>query len=63
MGLDMYLYKTKKVDGFTAKDYSTAEKILDYFHEKELAKQKKEDFNYSFWRMGWWLYENDARRG
>lgn len=44
----MYLYKTKKVDGFTAKDYSTAEKILDYFHEKELAKQKKEDFNYSF---------------
>lgn len=48
MGLDMFLYKTKKVDGFTAKDYSTANTILEYFHEKELAKQKKEGFNYSF---------------
>lgn len=48
MGLDMYLYKTKKVDGFTAKDYSTANTILDYYHEKELAEHNKVEFNYTF---------------
>ena len=39
MGLNMYLYKTKKVAGFSAVDYINAEKVLDYKQAKAYAKK------------------------
>lgn len=44
MGLDMYLKKTKKVEGFSAIDYAYANMALDYKRNKELAKRDREKF-------------------
>ena len=44
MGLNMYLYKTKKVTGFSAIDYIYAEKALDYKQAKAYAKVHGESF-------------------
>lgn len=44
MGLDMYLYKTKKVEGFSAIDYAYANMALDYKRNKELAEHDREEF-------------------
>jgi hypothetical protein len=44
MGLDMYLYKTKKVEGFSAMDYAYADMALDYKREKAKAKEVGEKF-------------------
>lgn len=39
MGLDMYLYKTKKVEGFSAMDYAYANEVLEYNRENEINKE------------------------
>ena len=44
MGLDMYLYKTKKVEGFSAIDYAYADMALDYKQAKAKAKEVGEKF-------------------
>lgn len=44
MGLDMYLYKTKKVEGFSAMDYAYADMALDFKREKAKAKDRGEKF-------------------
>ena len=44
MGLDMYLYKTKKVEGFSAMDYAYADEALDYKQAKAKAKESGEKF-------------------
>lgn len=44
MGLDMYLYKTKKVEGFSAIDYIYAEKAFDYKQAKYYAKELGRNF-------------------
>lgn len=44
MGLDMYLYKTKKVEGFSAIDYEYAERVLDFKQAKAKAKESGEKF-------------------
>ena len=44
MGLDMYLNKTKKVEGFSALDYAYADEALDYKREKAKAKESGEKF-------------------
>lgn len=44
MGLDMYLKKTKKVEGFSAIDYAYANMALDYKRNKELAEHDREEF-------------------
>lgn len=44
MGLDMYLYKTKKVEGFSAMDYAYADMALDFKREKAKAKECGEKF-------------------
>lgn len=44
MGLDMYLYKVKKVEGFSAMDYAYADMRLEYNRGKENAKKNKQRF-------------------
>lgn len=44
MGLDMYLYKTKKAEGFSAMDYAYADMRLEYNRGKENAKKNKKRF-------------------
>lgn len=47
MGLDMAIYKTKKVNDFSAIDYYYANEAFDYYAEKELAKTNGWKFDYS----------------
>lgn len=47
MGLEMHLYKTKRVEGFSATDYAYANRTLDYFREKENAKKNKKEFSHT----------------
>ena len=44
MGLDMDLYKVKKVEGFSAMDYAYADMRLEYNRGKENAKKNKQRF-------------------
>ena len=44
MGLDMDLYKVKKVEGFSAMDYAYADEALDYKQAKAKAKESGEKF-------------------
>ena len=52
MGLDMAIYKTKKVNGFSAIDYYYANEAFDYYAEKELAKTNGWKFDFSL-TMDW----------
>lgn len=56
MGLDMYLYKTKKVEGFSAMDYAYADEALDYKREKAKAKEVGEKFKETL--ASWGVPEN-----
>ena len=47
MGLDMAIYKTKKVNGVSAIDYYYANEAFNYYAEKELAKTNGWKFDYS----------------
>lgn len=47
MGLDVSIYKTKKVNGFSAIDYYYANEAFNYYAEKELAKTNGWKFDYS----------------
>lgn len=47
MGLDMAIYKTKKVNDFSAIDYYYANEAFDYYAEKELAKTNCWKFDFS----------------
>lgn len=47
MGLDMAVYKTKKVNDFSAIDYYFANEAFNYYAEKELAKTNGWKFNFS----------------
>ena len=52
MGLDMAIYKTKKVNDFSAIDYYYANEAFDYYAEKELAKTN--DWKFDFYlTMDW----------
>ena len=44
MGLDMFIYKTKRINSFSAVDYYYADKAFEYYYEKECAKSNKEKF-------------------
>ena len=44
MGLDMFLYRVKKAEGFSAMDYAYANVVLGYCREKERAKENKVRF-------------------
>ena len=52
MGLDMAIYKTKKVNDFSAIDYYYANEAFDYYAEKELAKTNDWKFDFSL-TMDW----------
>lgn len=52
MGLDMAIYKTKKVNDFSAIDYYYANEAFDYYAEKELAKTNGWKFNSSLTDWG-----------
>lgn len=52
MGLDMAIYKTKKVNNFSAIDYYFANEAFNYYAEKELAKTNGWNFDYSL-TMDW----------
>lgn len=56
MGLDMYLNKTKKVEGFSAIDYVYADMVLDYNREKAKAKEVGEKFTDTL--KSWGVPEN-----
>ena len=56
MGLDMYLNKTKKVEGFSAIDYVYADMVLDYNREKAIAKEVGEKFTDTL--KSWGVPEN-----
>lgn len=43
MGLDMFIYKTKRINSFSAVDYYYADKAFEYYYEKECAKSKKQN--------------------
>jgi len=47
MGLDMTIYKTKKVNDFSAIDYYYSNEAFDYYAEKELAKTNGWKFDFS----------------
>ena len=47
MGLDMNLYKTKKINNFSAIDYYYANKAFEYYADKELAKTNNWNFDFS----------------
>lgn len=47
MGLDVAIYKTKKVNDFSAIDYYYANEAFNYYAEKELAKTNGWKFDYS----------------
>nr|DAP07744.1 MAG TPA: hypothetical protein [Caudoviricetes sp.] len=47
MGLDVAIYKTKKVNDFSAIDYYFANEAFDYYAEKELAKSNGWKFDFS----------------
>lgn len=47
MGLDITIYKTKKVNDFSAIDYYYANEAFDYYAEKELAKTNGWKFDFS----------------
>lgn len=44
MGLEMDLYKVKRVEGFSAMDYAYADRRLEYNRGKENAKKNKKRF-------------------
>ena len=52
MGLDVAIYKTKKVNDFSAIDYYYANEAFDYYAEKELAKTNGWKFNSSLTDWG-----------
>lgn len=47
MGLDMYLYKCRKMNDFSAMDYYFANEAFGYYEEKELAKANNDNFPFS----------------
>lgn len=47
MGLDMTIYKTKKVNDFSAIDYYYANQAFEYYAEKELAKINGWNFDFA----------------
>lgn len=47
MGLDMNLYKTKKINNFSVIDYYYANKAFEYYADEELAKTKGWNFDSS----------------
>lgn len=47
MGLDMNIYKTKKINNFSAIDYYYANKAFEYYADKELAKTNGWNFDFS----------------
>lgn len=47
MGLDMAIYKTKKVNDFSAIDYYYANQAFEYYAEKELAKTNGWNFDFA----------------
>ena len=47
MGLDVAIYKTKKVNDFSSIDYYFANEAFDYYAEKELAKSNGWKFDFS----------------
>lgn len=47
MGLDVAIYKIKKVNDFSAIDYYFANEAFDYYAEKELAKSNGWKFDFS----------------
>lgn len=47
MGLDMYLYKCRKMKDFSAMDYYFANEAFGYYEEKELAKANHDNFPFS----------------
>lgn len=47
MGLDMNIYKTKKINNFSAIDYFYANKAFEYYADKELAKTNGWNFDFS----------------
>lgn len=47
MGLDMYLYKCRKMKDFSAMDYYFANEAFGYYEEKELAKANHDNFSFS----------------
>ena len=56
MGLNMYLYKTKRVAGFSATDYAYANMVLDQKQEKAKAKEEGEKFKETL--ASWGVPEN-----
>ena len=44
MGLEMYLYKVKRIEGFHAMDYAYAHRSLDYKKWKEVCKKERIKF-------------------
>ena len=40
----MFIYKTKRINSFSAVDYYYADKAFEYYYEKECAKSNKEKF-------------------
>lgn len=47
MGLDMYIYKCRKMNDFSAMDYYFANEAFSYYEEKELAKANHDNFPFS----------------
>lgn len=47
MGLDMNIYKIKKINNFSAIDYYYANKAFEYYADKELAKTNGWNFDFS----------------
>lgn len=47
MGLDMYIYKCRKMNDFSAMDYYFANEAFGYYEEKELAKANNDNFPFS----------------
>lgn len=47
MGLDMYIYKCRKMNDFSAMDYYFANEAFGYYEEKELATTNHDNFPFS----------------
>lgn len=53
MGLDMYLYRTKRIDGATPKEFNMVNNYLTYMEDKKLGKTKKHDSDEDYTPMEW----------
>ena len=56
MGLDMYLYKTKRVKDYTAEDYSDVEDAVSEFSSVEDLKEKVSSIGLK--KVGYWRKAN-----